>query len=99
DWKAENFPGDPWRIGDTYHTAIGQYGTQVTPLQAAREAAAIASGRLVTPTLLASTTPQFTIINVPAHELEVVREGMRLGVTDGIAQAVNFGFVHVAAKT
>ena len=98
-WKEINFPGDPWRIGDTYHTAIGQYGTQITPLQAAREAAALASGKLVTPTLLASSTPQAVTLPVPPQTLEVVREGMRLGVTDGIAQSVNFGFVHVAAKT
>jgi penicillin-binding protein 2 len=99
-WKAINFPGDPWRIGDTYHTAIGQYGTQVTPLQAVREAAAIANGgKLVTPQLLASTTPQWTQLNLPAQNIEIIREGMRLGVTDGIAQAVKFDFVHVAAKT
>ncbi|MGC9602237.1 MAG: penicillin-binding transpeptidase domain-containing protein [Minisyncoccia bacterium] len=99
-WKAANFPGDPWRLGDTYHTAIGQYGTQITPLQAVREAAVIANGgKLLTPSLIASSTPQFVQINVPAQNLEVVREGMRLGVTDGIAQAVKFDFVHVAAKT
>jgi penicillin-binding protein 2 len=98
-WKAENFPGDPWRIGDTYHTAIGQYGTQVTPLQAVREAAALSSGELVEPTLLASTTPKVASLDVPEYDLAVVREGMRLGVTGGIAQSVNFGFVHVAAKT
>ncbi|MDE1924771.1 MAG: hypothetical protein KGH79_01140 [Patescibacteria group bacterium] len=100
-WKAANFPGDPtWRLGDTYHTAIGQYGTQITPLQAAREAAAIANGgMLMTPTLIASSTPQEKNLGLPAHNLEVVREGMRLGVTDGIAGAVKFDFVHVAAKT
>ena len=56
-WKAKVFPDDPtWRLGDTYHTAIGQYGTQITPLQAVREAAAIANGGyLLTPTLLASS--------------------------------------------
>ncbi|MCK5027626.1 MAG: hypothetical protein KAS07_04355, partial [Candidatus Pacebacteria bacterium] len=25
-WKADNFDGEDWRIGDTYNTAIGQYG-------------------------------------------------------------------------
>ncbi|HEY5383167.1 MAG TPA: penicillin-binding transpeptidase domain-containing protein [Candidatus Paceibacterota bacterium] len=99
-WKAANFPGDPWRLGDTYHTAIGQYGTQITSLQAVREAAALANGgTLLTPTLIASSTPQSTQLNLPAHNFEVVREGMRLGVTDGISQAVKFDFVHVAAKT
>ncbi len=100
-WKAKNFPSDPtWRIGDTYHTAIGQYGMQVTPLQAARYAAAIANGgTLLTPTLLASSTPKGTTLAVSAQALQVVREGMRLGVTEGISGAVKFDFTHVAAKT
>jgi penicillin-binding protein 2 len=99
-WKAQNFPGDQWRIGDTYHTAIGQYGTQITPLQAAREASAIANGGvLLTPTLIASSTVKAVNLNLPAHNLQVVREGMRLGVTDGISQSVKYDFVHVAAKT
>ncbi|MDB5224550.1 MAG: penicillin-binding protein 2, penicillin-binding protein 2 [Candidatus Adlerbacteria bacterium] len=99
-WKEANFDGDPWRIGDTYHTAIGQYGMQVTPLQAARSAAAVANnGKMLVPTLIASSTPKFTQLNLPANNFEIVREGMRMGVTEGIAQAVKFDFVHVAAKT
>lgn len=99
-WKELNFPGDPWRLGDTYHTAIGQYGTQITPLQAVREAAAIASsGKLFTPTLIASSSPSFTQLNLPEQNFEIAREGMRQGVTEGIAGAVKFDFVHVAAKT
>jgi penicillin-binding protein 2 len=100
-WKAATFPDDPtWRVGNTYHTAIGQYGTQVTPLQAVREAAALAnSGTLMTPTLLASSTPHGTKINVDAHALQVAREGMRLGVTEGIATGVKLPYVSVAAKT
>lgn len=101
EWKAENFPNDPtWRIGDTYHTAIGQYGTLVTPLQAVRMTAAIANGgTLLTPSLFASTTPQGVKLDISPHALEVAREGMRQGVTTGIATAVNFPFVKVAAKT
>ncbi len=99
-WKEANFPGDPWRIGDTYHTAIGQYGTQVTPLQAVREAAAVANGgKLLTPTLIASSTPTFTQLNLPAENFAIAREGMHQGVQKGIAGAVKFGFVDVAAKT
>ncbi|HVV39136.1 MAG TPA: penicillin-binding transpeptidase domain-containing protein [Candidatus Paceibacterota bacterium] len=100
EWKLENFDGDPWRIGDTYHTAIGQYGVQVTPLQAARAIAALANdGTLLTPTILASSTPQGTKLNVPAHSIDVAKEGMRLGVTTGIATAVNVPYVQIAAKT
>jgi len=101
DWKAKNFPDDPtWRLGDTYHTAIGQYGMLVSPLQAAREAAAIANGGfLLTPSLFATTTPQGTQLPVPSSALEVVREGMRQGVTKGIVQGINYSFVQPAAKT
>jgi penicillin-binding protein 2 len=101
EWKVLNFPDDPtWRLGNTYHTAIGQYGTLVTPLQAVRMTAAIANnGTLLTPTLFASSTPQGTKISVNDYALQVAREGMRLGVTNGIATAVNFPFVQVAAKT
>ena len=100
-WKAINFPADPtWRVGNSYHTAIGQYGMQVTPLQAVREAAALANGgTLLTPTLLASSTPKGEKLPIDAHALAVVREGMRMGVTDGIAQSVKFGELHIAAKT
>ncbi|MCX6820204.1 MAG: penicillin-binding transpeptidase domain-containing protein [Candidatus Adlerbacteria bacterium] len=100
-WKVVAFPKDPtWRLGDTYHTAIGQYGMQVTPLQAVREAAAVANGgTLLTPTLTASSTPAGTKIHIDPHNFDVVQEGMRMGVTTGIAQSVKFDFVHVAAKT
>ncbi len=101
EWKAANFPDDPtWRLGNTYHTAIGQYGMQVTPLQAVREAAAVANGgTLLRPTLVASSTPQGTKLPISAYSLQVAREGMRQGVTKGIATAINFSFVQPAAKT
>lgn len=101
EWKAENFPDDPdWRVGNTYHTAIGQYGMLVSPLQAALMTAALANGgTLLTPTLIASSSPQGTELPVTSYALQVAREGMRQGVTSGIATAVNFPFVHVAAKT
>ena len=101
EWKAATFPEDPlWRIGNTYHTSIGQYGTTVTPLQAARMTAAVANGGvLLTPTLLASSSPQGSAIAIDPYALQVAREGMRLGVTSGIATAVNVPYVAVAAKT
>lgn len=101
EWKAKTFPDDPiWRVGNTYHTAIGQYGTQVTPLQAVRMTAAIANGgTLLRPSLIASTTQSGSRISIDAHALQVAREGMRMSVTKGIATAVNLPFVQVAAKT
>ncbi|MDO8576509.1 MAG: penicillin-binding transpeptidase domain-containing protein [bacterium] len=82
-WKAKVFPNDPtWRTGDTYHTSIGQYGFQITPLQAVRYVAAIGNGgKLLLPQLTASSTPQWSDIGIPDEHLQVVREGMRLAVT------------------
>lgn len=51
-WKVENFNGDIWRLGDTYNTAIGQYGFQVTLVQVVRAIGALAnSGDLLVPTI------------------------------------------------
>jgi penicillin-binding protein 2 len=100
EWKLKNFGGDPWRVGDTYHTAIGQYGVQVTPLQAARAVASIANGGfLVTPTLIASSTPERKDLGLSSHILDVVKEGMRLSVTEGTAAAVNLPYIKMGGKT
>jgi len=99
-WKEQVFPGDPWRIGDTYHTAIGQYGVTVTPLQAVRAVSAIANGgTLMQPSILASSTPQGVELPLAPHTLQVVREGMRLSVTESIAQGISVPWVTAAAKT
>ena len=99
DWKQATF-NEPWYLGDTYFTSIGQYSMQVTPIQMARATAAVANGgKLFTPTLLAEQTPAFTNIPVSSSALAVVREGMRRGVTEALASALNFPFVSVAAKT
>ena len=54
DWKKQNFSDDPdWSIGNTYHSAIGQYGWLMTPMQSVRAYAAIANGgTLFTPSLI-----------------------------------------------
>ncbi len=98
-WK-EKALGEPWYLGDTYFTAIGQYSMQVTPIQMARATAAIANGgRLYTPTLLASQTPVYSRVPADPAALEVVREGMRLGVQNILAHAIDLPYVSVAAKT
>ena len=59
EWKMVNFKGDPWRIGDTYHTAIGQYGFQVTPMEMVRAVGAIANGgTMLTPHLILNDTAE-----------------------------------------
>jgi penicillin-binding protein 2 len=100
EWKEETFDGDPWRLGDTYNTSIGQYGMQVTPLQAARATAALANGgTLLTPTLRLGEAPQGTQLPVGPYALQVAREGMRMAVEEGTAAALNVPYVEVAGKT
>jgi penicillin-binding protein 2 len=99
DWKQTTF-NEPWYLGDTYFTAIGQYSVQVTPIQMVRATAALVNGgKLFTPTLIADVPSVYTSVLVDASALAVVREGMRTGVTSALASAINFPFVSVAAKT
>lgn len=101
-WKAENFDGERWFLGDTYHTAIGQYGFQVTPIQMARAVATVANeGTLLTPHLLLGEKdfPK-TKLDVNKNFFKVVKEGMRAGVNEGgTGQGLNMAGVAVAAKT
>ncbi|MBI3888721.1 hypothetical protein HY311_02925 [Candidatus Nomurabacteria bacterium] len=103
EWKAVNFKGDPWRIGDTYHTAIGQYGFQVTPMEMARATAALANdGKLLTPHLVLGDTvkeSEVANVNLPKNYFDVVQEGMREAVSTGTALSLNVPYVKVAAKT
>jgi Cell division protein FtsI/penicillin-binding protein 2 len=104
-WKAENFPDDPdWRIGNTYHTAIGQYGTQTTPIAMTRAIAAIANGgKLLTPTILLNSRSEASRvareIDVNEEFYKIVQEGMRQAVTAGTASGLSIEGVRVAAKT
>ena len=103
-WKASVFDGQSWLLGDTYHTAIGQFGFQITPIQAVRFVAAIANGgKLMTPQLLASSTPEFTQIPISDSDLAIVRAGMRLAVTsdrkDAIDNILNIPGIELAVKT
>lgn len=105
EWKVRVFgEDDPWRVGNTYHTSIGQYGFQISPLHAVRFTAAIANGgKLLKPQLLASSTPEFTDIGVRDEYLQVAREGMRMAVTstrsDATVKSLNIGGIKIAAKT
>jgi penicillin-binding protein 2 len=102
-WKLKNFKNDPWRIGDTYHTAIGQYGFQVTPMEMVRAVGAIANyGRLLTPhLLLGDESKEGLVSNVDLDPkyFDTVHAGMRMAVTSGTAGSLNVPFVQVAAKT
>ncbi len=98
-WKKEVFD-DEWRLGDTYNTAIGQFGFQVTPLQMLRAYAAIANGgRMVTPHFVTDESAESYDLHLNAEHLAVVREGMRQAVLDGTTRALNRSDVAFAGKT
>ncbi len=104
-WKEKNFNGEVWRVGDTYNTSIGQYGYQVSPIQVVKALSGIASeGTLTVPTFMKATDASGTKKEKVGYDFnnsyyKIVKEGMRMCVTGGTCQAINFPFVEVASKT
>ena len=111
EWKLKT-KDEPWYIGDTYHLAIGQGDTLVTPLQVANYTAVFANGgSLYRPHLikqilnsqdqLASEVDNKPVkINVVSSKnINIVREGMRQTVTAGSARSLQSVPVAVAGKT
>ena len=103
EWKAKMFDGEQWLVGDTYHTAIGQYGFQMTPIELVRAVAAIANGgKLLTPRVNLSapdTGEKPVVLTFKENNLKVVREGMRKAVTEGTVQGLSIPGFRVAAKS
>jgi len=103
DWKVKTFKGEPWRVGDTYNTSIGQYGFQVTPIQMVKAVSGIANmGIINTPHItLADSNFESQKMTIPVDEkkMSVIHEGMRMAVTEGTCMALNIPSVKVAAKS
>jgi penicillin-binding protein 2 len=110
-WKADNFKDDPnWNIGNTYHTSIGQFGFQISPLELVRAVAALANnGELLTPHLTLDSANTNTnkllpqkIEGIKNEHIQIVREGMRQCVTNpkhGTCKVLAVPGVTVAAKS
>jgi len=101
EWKEEVFEDD-WRLGDTYFTAIGQYGFLVTPLEMLRAYAALANGgTLLTPHIRLGRETEGVDLKLNPEHLRVVREGMRRTVIQdgGTARALERQDVAIAAKS
>lgn len=100
EWKKKTF-GEDWYLGNTYHTSIGQYGFQVTPIQVIRAVASIANyGVLLTPQILKGSEAKVEgVVDLAKSDFNIVHEGMRLSVEIGVAKALNVPYVEVAAKT
>ena len=100
-WKAEVFDDD-WRLGDTYFTAIGQFGFLTTPIQMLRAYSALANGgKLLTPHVLKGQQGTSVDLNLNQDYLKIIHEGMRMTVTlnGGTARALERKDVAVAAKS
>jgi len=100
-WKARMFDDD-WRLGDTYFTAIGQFGFLTTPLQMLRAYAGLATGEaLVTPHVLKGIQGSTTPLKLDPDYLRVVHEGMRMATNfpGGTARSLERPTVAVAAKS
>lgn len=106
-WKKIVFD-EEWTLGNTYHSAIGQYGFQVTPIQMARAISAIANGgKLVKPTILKKNNFQINTgmassssdIIISDEKFAVIKEGMRMSVTEGTSQGLDIPQVEIAGKT
>jgi len=101
-WKKEMFNGEKWLLGDTYHTSIGQYGFQVTPLQVVRAVGAIANkGKLFRPTIIKKDNNEknYEIIPIDEKYFQIVQEGMRQAVISGTGKGLNLPFLDVSVKT
>ena len=79
-WKKLKL-NEPWYPGDLAHMSIGQGQLLVSPLQMARVAGAIGTGRLVTPHLKLDYPVKSSELPFSAYSLQTVREGMRMVVT------------------
>jgi penicillin-binding protein 2 len=100
-WKREVFDDD-WRLGDTYFTAIGQFGFLTTPIQMLRAYAALANGKyLVTPHVELGKQGETVALPLNPESLKIVHEGMRMTVNypGGTARALERKDVAIAAKS
>lgn len=101
EWKKEVF-GDDWRLGDTYHTAIGQFGFSTTPIQMVRAYAALANGGiLLKPHVVQDEASEPIDLQLNQDYLDIIHEGMRKTVilNGGTARALERKDVAIAAKS
>ncbi len=106
EWKKENFDGEDWRVGNTYHTSIGQYGFQVSPIQMVRAIASLANGgKLIEPQIILDSDRKLddimTDLKLNKSYLEIAKAGMFDSVNKeyGVAKSLKSNDYSVAAKT
>lgn len=100
DWKREVFDDD-WRLGDTYFTAIGQFGFLTTPIQMLRAYGGLATGYLVDPHVQAGYVSEHRDLELNEEYLDIIHAGMRKTVNypGGTARSLERSDVAIAAKS
>ncbi|MBI5135068.1 hypothetical protein HZA86_02445 [Candidatus Uhrbacteria bacterium] len=97
-WKREA-TGTRWFIGDTYHAAIGQGDILVTPLQlAVATARLVSNNKNLIPWLVRDPALKRAPI-ASESQINLVKEGMRLAVTEGSARRLTAIPLPISAKT
>ncbi|NJK66824.1 MAG: penicillin-binding protein 2 [Microcoleus sp. CSU_2_2] len=96
--EKEKIYKEPWYVGDTVTTAIGQGLVLVTPLEAAVMVSSIANGgNRVKPHLLTSMTgtpeTQPVATGMKPGTVAAIKEGLVAVVTDGTGQGMNDGTI------
>ena len=107
EWKRKRF-NQPWYIGETLNSSIGQGDFLTTPLQIAQFTALMATGRLVKPHLAKSidgeeVMPEFEDVLTPEQhrKLPIIQQAMRQVCQHSKGTAVHFmhAKIPVAGKT
>ncbi len=101
EWKKIQFKGEAWTLGNTYHTSIGQYGFQVSPIQVVRALSGVVNNGLIRdPSIVKGVPgPIYGYADISSEHFAIVKEGMRMGVTEGTGQSLNLPYVKIATKS
>lgn len=90
DWKMRRY-SQRWYFGDLVQMSIGQGMLLATPLQMARVAGALGTGRLVKPRLKTDIPVSSEALPFRKDHLDIVRKGMRMVVAgNGIARGTGY---------
>jgi len=110
DWK-QKVVGEPWSVGDTYNTSIGQGYVLATPLQVAVSTGVFASGgKLLRPFIVEEIYSQDALVEkfesdiinenfISPQAIDVANRGMRQAVIVGSSSYLASLPLDVAGKT
>lgn len=75
EWKEKKYK-EPWYVGETVITSIGQGNMLVTPLQIARYTSYLATGKLPKPHFYKANYEEPKELDIPTKYLDIIRKGM-----------------------